>query len=97
MAECVSSRHLRRSNHSTFAYQSSGPGMGAGSATGTPMTVRSFFVHRKITGRSYAGLDPAAPNPSRPRHPPAARPLSELVDEETHDAAAERNEAAFRR
>ncbi len=54
VAAWVSSRHLRRSNHSRFAYQSSASGAGAGSARSFgPMTARSFFVHRRITSRSY--------------------------------------------
>src|ERR1035437_1546005 len=54
VAEWVRSRHLRWSNHNRFAYQSSVPGAGAGSATSAgPMTVRSFLVHRRITLRSY--------------------------------------------
>src|SRR5882757_4876419 len=46
----VRSRHLRRANHSRFAYQSSPSGVGAGSVTSFgPMTASSFFVRRSIT------------------------------------------------
>jgi hypothetical protein len=53
VATWVTRRHLRRSNHSRFAYQSSRSRAGAGSATGEPITTKSFLVHRRITGRSY--------------------------------------------
>lgn len=41
-------------NHSRFACQSSPSGGGTGSVTSFgPMTASSFFVHRRITKRSY--------------------------------------------
>ena len=53
--ECVSSRHLRRSNHSRFPYQSSRSGVDPGCAgIAVLMTARSFLVHRKITIGSRA-------------------------------------------
>jgi hypothetical protein len=54
VAEWVGSRHLRRSDHNRFAYQSSGSGAGTGSvAAAGPMMARSFLVHRRITRSSY--------------------------------------------
>src|SRR5208282_916620 len=65
VAEWVSSRHVRRSNHNRFAYQSPGSGAGAGPATAGPRAVRSFLVHRRITVRSY-GAEPRAAGPVLP-------------------------------
>ena len=65
VAEWASSRHVRRSDRTRFAYQSSGSGAGAGSATAGPGTVRSLLVHRRITVRSY-GLEPRAGRPVLP-------------------------------
>ena len=56
VAEWVSSRHLRRPDHSRLAYQSSGSGAGAGSARSLgPMTASTFFVQRRISGIARPG------------------------------------------
>jgi len=49
VAAWASSRHLRRLNHSRFAYQS-WPSGGLSASRAGRITARSLLVHRTITG-----------------------------------------------